>query len=204
VIDVAPAVTWPDDGRAAAGPAPLIGFQPDPWGETGDESGARAFAMVSGHAGQARVLAFLAARERIGFEGRVIILHGPSQRSATLASTLARQLRDAGAERIECRPLDEEDAPTGCRAVLFVGPADPALLDRTISVTMRNNPVAVFLVPRALAGPLLSRPRPDLVGRLLLAGPRLGEEPGKAADAVVRLLVEGLKATGRDLDRTRF
>ena len=204
VIDVAPAVPWPDGGCAGAGAAPVVGFQPDPWGETGGESGAREFAVVSGHAGQARVLAALAARERIGFEGRVVLLHGPSDRSTTLARTLARQLRDAGAERVECRPLDEEDAPTSCRAVLFVGPADPALLDRTVGATLRTDPAAVFLVPKALAGPLLSGPRPDLVGRLLLAGPGLVEEPGKAADAVVRLLVEGLKATGRDLDRSRF
>ena len=204
VIDVAPAVPWPDGGRAAAGSAPVVAFQPDPWGETAGESGARAFALVSGHAGQARVLASLAARERIGFEGRVIVLHGPSDRSATLAKSLSRQLRDAGAERVECRPLDDADAPTGCRAVLIVGPADPALLDRTIGATVRTDPAAVFLVPKALAGPLLSRPRPDLVGRLLLAGPGFAEGPGNAADPLVRLLVEGLKATGRDLDRSRF
>ena len=113
-------------------------------------------------------------------------------------------LRDAGASRVECRLLDADDAPTGCRTLLIVGPADPVLLDRTIDATMRTDSAAVFLVPQALAGPLLSRPRRDLVGRLLVAGPGLGAEHGNAVDGVVRLLIEGLKATGRDLDRSRF
>ena len=39
VIDVAPAVPWPDGGHAGAGAAPVVGFQPDPWVETGGESG---------------------------------------------------------------------------------------------------------------------------------------------------------------------
>src|SRR5208337_3780677 len=80
VCDGAPAVRRPDGGHAGAGAAPVVGFQRDAWVETGGESGARAFALVSGHAGQARVLAALAARERIGFEGRVVLLHGPSDR----------------------------------------------------------------------------------------------------------------------------
>src|SRR5271166_1629160 len=42
VIDVAPAVPWPDGGHAGVGAAPVVGFQPDPWVETGGESGARA------------------------------------------------------------------------------------------------------------------------------------------------------------------
>ncbi len=183
----------------------MISLQPDPIGETTDETEERTFALVSGHAGQARALARLAARERIGFEGRLAVLHGPSRQSEALGNSLARQLLDSGAMDVICRPVAAGDIAVGCRAVLLVGPADPSLVDRIVGEAIGRDPALVFLVPRALAAAILSRPRPDLVGRLLLAAPDFADGlDATAADAVARLLVEGLKTTGRTLDRSRF
>jgi hypothetical protein len=210
ILDAVPPGPRPETGLDLPTTIPVIAFQPDPEDEAAGEVGERSFALVSGQAGQARALAALAGRAKIGFEGVFAIRHGPTASSQALARAVGATLRGAGAERVEVGPLGD-DPIDGALAVLFVGPIDPAEVGRAVDEACRGGTRAVFLIPRALVGSVLDRPRPDLVGRLMLAGPEFVDRDARRGDlattpglAVARLLIEGLKGTGRQLDRDHF
>jgi ABC-type branched-subunit amino acid transport system substrate-binding protein len=61
----------------------------------------------------------------------------------------------------------------------------------------------VILIPAALGDHWLAAPPPSLAGRLFIASPRASWTSAEAAAALsaIKVLVEGLKGAGRNLDR---
>jgi len=221
------------DGDAAsdsvdAADIPSVRVFPSPT-SVGPTSPRKTFALLSGHAGQARALAAFAERHRIGFAARIAVVHGASAAGRALSAAIARQLRDAGANdvRVDALAAPDVDDPSslelahrllerGTAAVLFVGPADPAGLGAFLSAIAERDARLILLVPAALldAAPV-DLPQPaSLAGRLVVARPIVPEaslnrpgdvlspaDRGQLALFALKILVEGLKEAGRDLDR---
>ena len=174
------------------------------------------FALVSGHAGQARSLARFATDSRIGFDAGIAVVHGPVARSRALADEIAGQLRRAGSKNVIVEILPSKGRSASdlagrltaqhLGAILLVGPADRMVISALATMLAARSKDLVFLVPAALADQWLAAHSPFLAGRLIIASPMPSWIRAKAADALaaVKVLVEGLKGAGRNLDRESF
>jgi hypothetical protein len=174
------------------------------------------FALVSGHAGQARSLASYIADRRIGFDSGIAVIHGPDGVSRALAEEIAGRLRCAGAKNVIVKVLADEggsasdtaiqNSAQGTAAVLLVGPADRTKIGALVTTLAGLSKDLMILIPAALGDQWLFAPPPVLAGRLFVARPMSSWVPVDGADALaaVKLLVEGLKGAGRNLDRETF
>lgn len=203
----------PSSERLEAAGVPSIRVYPAPAaGRTAERQGS--FALISGHAGQVRALARFASEGGIGKDARVAIIHGGDVRSRALAEEQATPIRAAGLTvvMVAAAPsggaaaLLERLTARRASAVLLAGPADRDAIGELVLAAATQSPRLTILCPEALEGRWLAAPPPALAGRLIVAAPVPSWIDAEDAEvtAAARVLVEGLKSAGRDLDREAF
>jgi hypothetical protein len=174
------------------------------------------FSLMAGHADQVRSLVRFAIERKLGFDAGIAILHGDEERDLALAEDSARALRAAGARSVVLgvvpevrdrrgmsgRQLCEQEVTT----VLLARPDDPGAFEAMAAMTAGRAESIAILAPEAMGRRWLRMPPQTFSGTLFIAAPVpswLDTDTPRIL-AAVTLLTEGLKKSGRELDRETF
>jgi hypothetical protein len=172
--------------------------------------------LFSGQVGQVRALAKFALERQIGFESGMAVLHGSRDRAQSLAREVAGQFRAAGAKMVLVDTHSSSEAEIVLLArrlreqrintILLAGAVDSISLNQLVPLLADQMEPLTILAPAVVATRWMRADPLEPYVRVLVASPvssRIGTST-LAVVAAARLLVEGLKEAGRDLDRETF
>jgi mono/diheme cytochrome c family protein len=205
----------PRSERLEAGQVPSVRLYPAPTRLRPNDC-RESFALFSGQAGQVRSLARFTADRRIGFDSGITVLHGSGNGARSLAREVAQQIRAAGAKMVMVDPLPSNvnDIASltrrlldrGINTILLVGQVDRMAMNALVPMMAQRSDTITILAPAVVAPRWLEAEASSLVGRVLIASPVSSGVATSTLEVLLatKLLVEGLKEAGRDLDRESF
>jgi ABC-type branched-subunit amino acid transport system substrate-binding protein len=174
------------------------------------------FALVPGYADQVRSLVRFAIERQLGFSAGIAVLPGDGDLNLALAKEATRELSAAGARLIVlgAAPTTSDGRASLKRqlrkqriaAVLLAGGDNPGAMEALAAMTVEQPESMVILAPESVGSRWLAAPRESVSGTLFIATAVpswLGSSDSRAL-AAGKILTEGLRRAGRDLDRESF
>jgi Cytochrome c len=161
------------------------------------------FSLMPGHVDQVRSLVRFAIDRKLGFDAGIAVIHGHGQGDFVLAEQAASELQASGARSVVAGTLPRKQ---GITTLLLTDADDSSTFEEIAMVTARQTEPITVLAPEAVGSRLIAMTHGSFSGRLFVATavPSWLGSSTPPVLAAVTLLTEGLKRSGRELDRESF